>query len=187
MQYLGLPKLFSKRVYATTEEPLTAEPARPCRFFDLPGELRNAIYSIVLGDSVKDVYRFHGERSFPANELQPAIPRYKLKTFTSTIVPRAITQASKQLREETIVTFDQTNTFHVLSHHLDEWQETVGVYIEHVRKLHIGLACPCRNPWTCLGTLDVLPITKFCIKYGVSGCQMRLLPSCAHRSADEKC
>lgn len=103
------------------------------------------------------------------------------------MVPRALTQTSKQLREETIIQFYSRNAFHVSIHHFDEGLEKVQPYAKHIRFLYIGLACPYHNPWTSRGTLEVLPVAKFLLQHAHSECRVWLLSSCAHKAADGKC
>lgn len=85
------------------------------------------------------------------------------------MVSCALTQTSKQLREETIIQFYSRDTFHVSIHQFDEWLETVQPYAKHTRFLYIGLACPGHNLWTSRGTLEVLfVVAKFLIQHARS-------------------
>ncbi|KAE9964502.1 hypothetical protein EG328_010410 [Venturia inaequalis] len=155
-------------------------PSSPFPFLDLPPEIRNTIYDIALADRKEQRYEFHVCKP-DANSGTS----YEKQVSYNKIAPRALTQTCRQIRNETIVQFYRANTFHISIFHFNQWLDVVGPYAAHIRRLKVGLACPCYRPWTKGGTLNILPISKFHLQF--PQCRIGFLPTCASRTSKSKC
>ncbi|KIW72132.1 hypothetical protein PV04_00352 [Phialophora macrospora] len=96
------------RALANIAKPVPSRPARPFRFFDLPGEIRNRIYDLVVPEARVMVFGTHPQKALqqlkkrePKTKHQS--PRYHIRgTFTGEPTEASLLFSCRQMNREAI-------------------------------------------------------------------------------------